>query len=101
MSNSDVGKFAGALLNMTPGETHKAIEDALRGRLQSQFGNYLRNSKGHPRTEVLREQASFISGVGAALQCVYGQGTDRLTEHVSPSWVINIIRGELIAEPTK
>lgn len=74
----------------------QSIEIALSRRLGARLTT-VRNTKGKPTAEALREQAAFIAGAAAALQAVFGDPkADLLTDYVPPSWIISAIRNELI-----
>ena len=82
-------------MNTNKTEIQQAIEQALKGRL---IGLAIRTGTraGKPTKAALQEQAAFLAGAGAALQAVFGHNHSQLTEYFSPSWLVSVLRGELI-----
>lgn len=72
----------------------QSIEIALSRRLGARLTT-VRNTKGKPTAEALREQAAFIAGAASALQAVFGEA-DTLTDYVPPAWIIETMRGNLL-----
>lgn len=72
---------------LSKGEIQRYIEKRLKDRLSTQ---------GLKGKRALQEQAAFMAGAGAALQAVFDPESDKLTSMFSPSWFIDILRGELI-----
>lgn len=78
----------------------QSVEKALAGRLAAQPINITR-ADGSPTANALREQAAFLAGAMAALQAVFGEDENTLTDYAPPAWIIEIMRGTLITQPQK
>ncbi len=77
-------------MTTSKGKIQATVEKHLSARLRAQ------NLKGRAR---LKEEASFIAGVGAALHAVFGDPDNaRLTDYVPPAWIISIMAGRSILD---
>lgn len=81
-------------MNTDKAKIRSFIEQQLKSRLQGQAIT-TGTKAGKATKAALQEQAAFIAGAGAALQAVFGKD-DTLTDYFSPSWLISVLRGELI-----
>ena len=82
-------------VNTDKAAIQRAIEIALARRLGNQPIN-VRRADGSPTANALREQAAFIAGAASALQAVFGDSTDTLTDYVPPAWILEPMRGNLL-----
>lgn len=80
-------------MNTDKASIQKSIEAHLRERL----ANAGHSISAKPTKAALEAQAHYLSGAMAALQAVFGEN-DRLTEYAPPTWVIDIMRGELVVK---